>query len=470
MDEFRLMTFEDAGFPEELHNEADCRRAVKSGRVVADTEIEIYPMEGGAYHRPASEAPVLRHLLAPPVVEESEEPVAPAEADLEPEQEVEDAAVAPDTADSSVPAREPLAEKESRAAPRSRPTPPELPAPPVAQPISSSRDRGGWVGPWIVWPIIVVVLVVAFLATREESPRPEAATPIVEPVETPPPAPVDPEANLPRQTFYATREINLQPSAKSGGTDNTPKLARGAVLRGVVIAGEASDERWLHITEGPHTGLYVWTGNLSSTERPALDTSISGLMEIGADTQVRTAPDGNSPAIPGTRSALSPGQKVLVAGVVNGAWAELTLVAGGVGYVETSSLVSASEQPDASAPSPVPDVAATYTPSRFRDVYIRNKCSTNLRLALYYLSPGGWRTGGIWNLTGGYTNYVLADSARVSAQTSEIYWAEFNASHEQIEVPENGRTATLNGRSIVMRKAHVKLASDGDYEIDFTCG
>lgn len=148
-------------------------------------------------------------------------------------------------------------------------------------------------------------------------------------------------------TQYVAREtrVRLEPTAQ--GNAPVGSLSRGDRVQGVWVDGVDGRSRWLRITDGAHTGAFVWGANLVAEQPPALRTMIreeqiaatSGLVLSGP------RPDAN------VLGRVEPGQSFTVVGRTGSGWMEVARDAGGVGYVDAAVFETAALSPAASPPA-----------------------------------------------------------------------------------------------------------------------
>lgn len=467
--DFSLITFEDSGFPVELHDENACSRAVAAGRIHSSTEIIVYHTDGRIVRQKANEFSLFARLLAPPAPEPPApaapepvacppEPLEPVAAQPEHGQIVEESTLAEPSATTDVTATPPTQVEQ----PLTETANAMPPSPPPAQKPLKWIALGG-----------LVLWFFAYVAGRHPADTPTSATGASEANSAS--SDVDPEASLERQTLYTVREVNLQQSAKSGA--GVGKLPRNTAVTGVIVSGDNSAERWLRIKEGPQTGLYVWGGNLSAGARAELDTSFSGDKQVSVDTSIRAEPHENAAVIVGERTSVTAGDIVSVAGSLAGSWAEIALRKGGVGYVPMASFAAtdvADEEADSPADAANGAVDSAVQPAERvsgHSLYVRNQCPYSLSIALYYRSSSGWETsnGGIWNYAANTAQYPTNRSSRLIAVSPQIYYRIMVANGEQISNFGGDINVNYGNQSLSMKKAEVLEASDGDYEISFTC-
>jgi len=113
------------------------------------------------------------------------------------------------------------------------------PAVPAVWPPASTR-RAGWLVVAIIGLLGLAVLVGAYLLLRPPAEASEAAA----------------------AAYAVTGPANVRAAANPTAAI-VARLRAGERVTGVMTNAE-SGERWLRITEGPHSGAFVWAGNLSS--------------------------------------------------------------------------------------------------------------------------------------------------------------------------------------------------------------
>jgi hypothetical protein len=450
---FSLIVAEtESGRPLNLYNEAQCATAVANGDIAADSPIVVY-VDGTGTSMRAIDHPAFASLApaAPPP------PASPA---------------SPPPPSPSLPPPPPPIEEEPQAAFDDRDVrpiaPPDMPTVPPVEPARTlvvvpppppPPGRGYQpAGP----PSAVVVrnallglcglLLLAFCTTRNTS-RPAAdiggngqVSENMTATET------DPEANLPEVTRYTLRDVNAQTGATSGTSQD--KIERGAEVSGVIVPGSVdATQRWMKLRSGRYEGRYIWAANLAETAPPALDTGFAGTKMAFMAGTIRTAPASDAAEI--NEPTFPIGRSFLIAGKVNGDWAELLLKHGGVGYVEAAVF-----EPPAAA-----NVGTTHS------ILVANECLTSsFTFALYYQDAFGWHNnnGALWIFQPGVSLYPTFNDNHLITTNPTIYYAI---------TAVNGRAQNFTGSNSVqygttmlsMRQAVVTYMDNGDYKITLQC-
>lgn len=163
----------------------------------------------------------------------------------------------------------------------------------------------------------------------------------------------DEEPTLPAletsSTLFASRSITVRRSAGRDGV-LLGDLPRGTELVGL-FRTNSEGEVWLQLTEGLHSGGFVWVGNLRDTPRPHI-TAIDRDFWVDGSAQVYREPHEASGYL--GAPALVNGESVRVVGETTDGWSEIQVEGFGVGYVRSSALYEAphAEYEEDSAPAP----------------------------------------------------------------------------------------------------------------------
>lgn len=142
-----------------------------------------------------------------------------------------------------------------------------------------------------------------------------------------------PDAPSEPTLYYATGTANVRDTPDGKGAFKGA-LSRNATVNGLLVGGLNSTTPWLKITDGPYTGNYVWSRNLSTNLRPVLKPLRHKRLVVVNAGEVRVEPNADAAlaAVPN----LSKGQVVLAAGMTADGWIEVQFASGGVGYVPSS--------------------------------------------------------------------------------------------------------------------------------------
>jgi|GEM_PF-4468642 len=238
-----LITYEHAGFPVELLDERDWRRAIRTRRLARSTQVAVYRGASPPRREAAESVPELRLLfdeldpisrtgpISGPSSPEAQPPGAPFR-DV-----VDEVPLAGDEADTTIwdprgpEQREPTYQPSGILGPEETNLPEQ-----VADSDSSTATIGA--------VVVLVLVVLGFIAVIGGG---EGTTPPVEAVSQ-------------AQTYRVKEPAN----ARNGPTTDAPRmrtLRRNTVLVGSTV-DDALGRTWIRVSEGEHAGLYVWTGNL----------------------------------------------------------------------------------------------------------------------------------------------------------------------------------------------------------------
>jgi hypothetical protein len=333
-----MITFEENDFPVELISDRDIRKAVSAGRLRRDTLVKIHEVGQPVLTRRADTVERLRPFLG---IEEPQPAPPPA------------------------PERRELPEKRSRAAgqpPRpATPPPPSVPVAPVA-PASDARavpdedtyhsaQDAGYAppppmepqatpfAPWILPAILVGIIALAALASTGGTPSAPNSYSNVPPstdanalgsdiFNTSATVPADETVGA-AQTFYAARDATVRAEPTASGAQ-LGILRRGDSVFGIRLRPAGSEELWLRVESGTHSGAYIWLANLSEEARPSLLRSFTENWTVASEVGFYAAPDEASRRL----DTLSAGLSVNVIGELQNGWWEIARQTGsGVGYL-----------------------------------------------------------------------------------------------------------------------------------------
>lgn len=334
--------------------------------------------------------------------------------------------------------------------------------------------------PWLLFVAFITFILILFGNAGDEvtdAPRTqiESNQPAV-------PA-VDPLAALPEQSFYTARPVRLRvgPSSQSEARDNM--YPRDTLVKGKIVPSTGDPtQRWLLLTQGIDSGLYIWATNLSKTKMPALDTSVSGEWYATDALQIRAGPTESSPVITidetGTPLTLKLSQTYTVSGLVDENWAEIELANGGVGYVPITALnANSSEDSLADAGNAAADATAEAVDEAIqgRKMLIRRTCATDyLQVLVRYESASGIRFGQA-KIRGRADRYIESDIAGTPARTiSAVIWyvpIEANGIPSDMSGVKGITTNKFlfNGRLTLFVKANLSERGSEEYLIPFDC-
>ena len=469
---FRLISYEYNDVPRQLHSEADFIRAVERGHITAETMLEIYPTEGAVRVSSAAESDIFLTLFPPFVPEtETKKPArqSPTTVDMGVRPPRASVPVTPKT--QAQPAlSDPATVTEAEAYPL-------IPDPEIESPERSRRATGA-TDPQHLWGAGLLAAVILIFGYYAMLPSEQAAEPVstsdseeAAPVPAPP---VDPEADLPEQSFYVVRDAFLRAGASKNATASI-KLSRSEPITGKIVPGESDPlENWLKITQGIHTGRYIWAANLSDVTRSPLDTSVSGKLYLGEATQIRSEPSvGASFIMEKTSSnpvSLSIGSAISVMGLVNNEWAEITLERGGVGYVPRSVL----SQDVMQAPTDsfvFAEDAVSEEPSELplgKRILVSNKCPFTIHIAVAYPTPSGPFISKV-DVEANRSSWLRDGGKDAYATSSLLYYTDILVDGT-LKSGSSGKAFIYDGTRVTMPTAIVKPAANQDYyEVPFSC-
>jgi len=208
--------------------------------------------------------------------------------------------------------------------------------PETSEPEWSSSPTGEGTGAKVVLTIIALVLLLAIVRCSTDgssSPTPVATEAVAS--EATSEAPVDDPSTW--QTMYGVSPLNVR-SEPNGTAKLVASLPRSTELVGVIVqGGRDNSTNWFLIKKGPHTGRYVSAVNLSDSAPPDIDASTAGDYYVLYDEAPLVSPNSSSTTISDPKQKFRANQKVKTNGTI-GAYAEVGLNRGGVGYLPTADL------------------------------------------------------------------------------------------------------------------------------------
>jgi hypothetical protein len=145
---------------------------------------------------------------------------------------------------------------------------------------------------------------------------------------------------------FATREVDVRSSA-----DPRTSTVLGHFHRGDVIAGswvtKPGGVKWLEVKWPGSGDGFVSARGLSAQARPELASTAGGSQTVSAGSVVYAEPDVKSAVV----DNLSAGEAATTVGATADGWTEVTLPAGGVGYLKSAAFQTAAATDNGAAPA-----------------------------------------------------------------------------------------------------------------------
>jgi hypothetical protein len=154
---------------------------------------------------------------------------------------------------------------------------------------------------------------------------------------------------------FATREVEVRSSADPRASTVLGHFQRGDVVTGSWVTKPGA-AKWLKVKWPGHGDGYVSARDLSDQARPELTSTAGGSQTVSAGSVVYAEPDVKSAVV----DNLSPGEAASTVGATTDGWTEVTLPAGGVGYVKSAAFQTAAAASDNAA---APETAADQAPA-----------------------------------------------------------------------------------------------------------
>jgi hypothetical protein len=525
--DFDLICFRIDGALRQLYSPEECSEAVKRGEVNAHTLIDIYWTDGRIERLAASEINAFAEAFAPPVVDFKAPESETAARHMESFTELDNVLAFPQLPEAKfLPlAEEKLVTVKYEVQPRvsvpltagqrgeraklltnitvvtgtSGKSPwlpkliaediqanPELitsPAPPhpeVAPTEPSSPKTKTSLMLWLLLGALISLILVLFSNSGDEvtdATREHIET--NQPAESAP----DPLAALPEQSFYTARSVRLRVGPSSQSEARGRMYPRDTLVKGKIIPSKVNPtQRWLVLTQGIDSGLFIWAANLSKTKMPMLDTSASGEWYAKDTLQIRVGPSETAPIIPidvtGAPLTLKLSQAYTVSGLVEDKWAEIALTGGGVGYVPITALTTFSSGVslvDADNAAVEAAAGAMDETTQGRKMLISRACDIDdLHVLMRYESASGIRFAQV-KIRGRGQRYIDSDIAGTPARTisASIWYAPIEANGDLSDMSgEKGVTTNkflIKGRQTVFVKASLRERGIDEYLISFDC-
>jgi hypothetical protein len=144
---------------------------------------------------------------------------------------------------------------------------------------------------------------------------------------------------------FATRDAEVRSSADPATSTVLNHLQRGQAVDGHWV-GKPGPQGWLKIKVAGHDDGFVSGRNLSDHARPTLTATSTGDQVAGTASVVYAEPDQKSAVV----DAVSEGETAPTIGGTADGWTEISLNAGGVGYVQSAVFQTQTAPAPAAAP------------------------------------------------------------------------------------------------------------------------
>ena len=211
------------------------------------------------------------------------------------------------------------AENVAAPAPAARAAPPAAAAAPIAASPAPRAQRSNLLVPGVIGAVVVLGLLVFLLAGH-------------------------PFAKPARE--FATREVEVRSSADPRGSTVLGHFQRGDVVTGAWVT-KPGKVKWLKVKWPGAGDGYVSARDLSDQARPELASTGGGSQTVSAGSVVYAEPDVKSTVV----DNLSAGEAASTVGATAEGWTEVTLPAGGVGYVKSAAFQTAAATDNGAAPA-----------------------------------------------------------------------------------------------------------------------
>ena len=154
---------------------------------------------------------------------------------------------------------------------------------------------------------------------------------------------------------FATRDVEVRSSAGPGASTVLGHFHRGDVVTGSWAVTKPGAAKWLKIKWPGQGDGYVSARGLSAQARPELTSTAGGSQTVSAGSVVYAEPDVKSAVV----DNLSAGEAASTVGATTDGWTEVTLPAGGVGYVKSAAFQTAAASDNAATPAAPADQTPT---------------------------------------------------------------------------------------------------------------
>ncbi|HEY5072409.1 MAG TPA: SH3 domain-containing protein [Caulobacteraceae bacterium] len=157
---------------------------------------------------------------------------------------------------------------------------------------------------------------------------------------------------------FAARDLQVRSSMDPVTSTVLGHLQRGDAISGKWVTTSGGHAKWLKISWPGQGDGYIWGRDLSDRARPELASTGLGSQVVAVSSVVYGEPDQKAAVV----DDLSQGESVPTVGATSDGWTEISLNAGGVGYVKSAvfqSVPAADAGTDVAAADQSPAPSAT---------------------------------------------------------------------------------------------------------------